>query len=337
MSSPSGRQVSFWEGRRVFVTGATGMVGSWLVKELLSLRAQVVVLVRDADPQSELYRSGDISRVSVVSGALEEYATLARALAEHEIETVFHLGALTIVGTAYQLPLAAFEANIRGTYNLLEACRLQRRTIQGIVLASSDKAYGDQESLPYTESMPLEGIHPYDVSKSCSDLLCRAYHRTYGLPLGVMRCGNTYGGGDLNWSRIIPGTIRSCLLGQAPVIRSDGTFLRDYIFVEDVVNAYVRLAERLKEPAVQGEAFNIGTETPTNVLRIVDIIQKLMGCKHLAPVIQGTAKAEIHNQYLSSKKARDILEWGPQFPLEQGMEKTIRWYESYLDCAGSRQ
>jgi len=320
----------FWNKRRVLVTGATGIIGSWLVKDLLAQGAYVVALVRDGDPQSELYRSGDIRRVSVVNGALEDFWTLERAINEHEVDTVFHLGAQTIVGTAHRFPLPTFDANIRGTYNLLEACRLHRDMVQRVVIASSDKAYGEQPNLPYTEDMPLNGCHPYEVSKSCADLIAQSYHHTYGLPVAIARCGNVYGGGDLNWSRIVPGTIRSFLRGERPVIRSDGTYVRDYIYVKDVARAYMRLAECLDDDRVRGEAFNFSTEIPLTVLELVRSIQRLMGCQHVEPQILDCAEGEIRSQHLSAAKARSILGWEPQFNLEQGLHETIEWYRVFL-------
>jgi CDP-glucose 4,6-dehydratase len=306
------------------------MIGSWLVKDLLAQGAYVAALVRDADPQSELYRSGDIRRVTVVNGALEDFWTLERAINEHEVDTVFHLGAQTIVGTAHRFPLPTFEANIRGTYNLLEACRLHSNMVQRVVIASSDKAYGEQPNLPYTEDMPLNGRHPYEVSKSCADLIAQCYHHTYGLPVAIARCGNVYGGGDLNWSRIVPGTIRSFLRGERPIIRSDGTYVRDYIYVKDVVRAYMRLAECLDDDRVQGEAFNFSTETPLTVLELVQAIQRLMNCEHIEPQILDYAEGEIRAQYLSAAKARSILSWEPRFNLEQGLRETIEWYRVFL-------
>ncbi len=320
-----------WKNRKVFVTGATGIVGSWLVKDLLAQDAHVVALVRDADPQSELYRSGDIRRISVISGALEDFRTLERAINEHKIDTVFHLGAQTIVGVAHRSPLPTFEANIRGTYNLLESCRLHSTIVQRIVIASSDKAYGEQTNLPYTEDMPLQGRYPYEVSKSCIDLITQGYHHTYNSPTAIARCGNIYGGGDLNWSRIVPDTIRFCLRGERPVIRSDGTYVRDYIYVKDVVHAYMRLAECLDDNRVQGEAFNFSNETPVTVLELTRMIQKLMKCEHLEPRILNAAEGEIHAQYLSAAKAAEILEWKPQFGLEQGLCETIEWYRSFFE------
>lgn len=321
----------FWkEGRRVFVTGATGIVGSWLVKELLAHGAYVVALVLDADPQSELYRSGDIQRVSVVNGALEDFWTLERAINLYEIDTVFHLGAQTIVGVAHRFPLPTFEANIRGTYNLLETCRLHSNMVRRVVIASSDKAYGEQPLLPYTENMPLNGRHPYEVSKSCADLIAQSYHHTYGLPVVITRCGNVYGGGDLNWSRIVPGTIRSLLRGERPIIRSDGTYVRDYIYVKDVGRAYMQLAKCLDDSRVQGEAFNFSTEKPMTVLELVNVIQKLMNCEHIKPDIRNCAEGEIRSQHLSAEKARTILKWEPEFDLESGLRETIAWYRGFF-------
>jgi CDP-glucose 4,6-dehydratase len=316
--------------RRAFVTGATGLVGSWLCRRLLDDGAQVVALVRDWDPQSELIRSGDIKRCSVVSGCLEDYPTLVRAIAEHETDTVFHLGAQAIVGTALISPLATFESNIRGTYNLLEACRVHRDLVQRTVVASSDKAYGDSEVLPYTEAMPANGRHPYDVSKSCTDLLAQTYAASYGLNLAVARCGNIFGGGDLNWSRIVPGTIRSVLEGKAPVLRSDGSFIRDYIYVEDVVDAYLALAEGAGREGVRGEAFNFSPQRPLTVLEITRAVLAAMDRPDLEPVILNQARAEIRDQYLDAGKAARVLGWEPRYALEEGLETTVAWYRAFM-------
>jgi CDP-glucose 4,6-dehydratase len=305
------------------------------VKGLLAHESSVVALVRDADPRSELYRSGDIQHISVVHGALEDFWTLERAINEHEVDTVFHLGAQTIVGTAHRSPLPTFESNIRGSYNLLEACRLHKDMVQRVVIASSDKAYGDQSNLPYTEDMSLNGRHPYEVSKSCADLIAQAYHYTYALPVAIARCGNTYGGGDLNWSRIVPGTIRSFLRGSHPIIRSDGTYVRDYIYVKDVVRAYMRLAENLDNDQVRGEAFNFSTESSINVLDVVAAIQKLMDCAHIEPEIQNRTEGEIPSQYISAVKARTTLGWQPDYGLESGLQETIQWYRRFLGEEGS--
>jgi CDP-glucose 4,6-dehydratase len=306
-------------------------VGAWLVKELLALGAYVVVLVRDADPQSELFRSKAIEKVTVVNGALEDLWTVERAINKHELDTVFHLGAQTIVGTARRFPFQTFEANVRGTYNLLEACRLHQALVKRVVVASSDKAYGDQAHLPYTEDTTLQGRYPYDVSKSCGDLIAQSYFHTYALPVAIARCGNIYGGGDLNWSRVVPGTIRSILRGARPIVRSDGTFVRDYIYVKDAALAYLRLAEHLADDAVQGHGFNFSIGRPMTVLEIVGEIQRLMQAEHLQPVIQNAAKGEILSQYLSSDKARRLLKWEPACGLEKGLEETIGWYREFLE------
>src|SRR5512138_143342 len=320
-----------WTARRVLVTGATGIVGSALTRRLLDAGAYVVVLVRDWDPQSELVRTGDIQRTSVVNGRLEDYGALERAINEHEIDTVFHLGAQPIVTTALRNPLPTFEANIRGSYNLLEACRVHRSLVSSVVVASSDKAYGDAPSLPYTEGMPLNGRHPYDVSKSCTDLLAMTYAHSYDMPVVVARCGNIYGGGDLNWSRIVPGTIRSLWRGERPVIRSNGLFTRDYIYVQDVADAYLALAPRAGDAGIKGEAFNFSPETRLTVLEIARLIQRLFGREDLEPLILDQARAEIKDQYLDSGKARTRLGWTPKWSLEAGLTDTIAWYRRFLD------
>lgn len=325
-----GSMINSWQGRKVFVTGATGMIGSWLVKELLAQEAVVVALVQDTDPQSEFFRSGDYRQSSIINGCLEDFWTLERAINLYEIDTVFHLGAQTIVGVAHRLPLPTLEANIRGTYNLLEACRLHKEQVKRVVIASSDKAYGEQSCLPYTEEMPLDGRHPYEVSKSCADLIAQAYHHTYGLPIAIARCGNVYGGGDLNWSRIVPGTIRSFVHGERPIIRSDGTYIRDYIYVQDVARAYIRMAECLDDKQVQGEAFNFSTEKPMTVLDLVSMIQVLMDCGHIKPDLRNSAEGEIRDQQLLASKARNMLKWEPAFDLESGLRETIGWYRDFL-------
>lgn len=323
--------VEFWRDRPTLVTGATGVVGSWLVKALLQRGARVVALVRDPDPQSEFYRSGDYQRCAIVSGRLEDFWTLERAINEQEVQTVFHLAAQAIVGVAHRFPWQTFEANVRGTYNLLEACRIHQNLVQQVVIASSDKAYGSPDQLPYVETMPLAGQHPYEVSKSCTDLIAQSYAHTYGLPVAIARCGNIYGGGDLNWSRIVPGTMRSLLTGKRPIIRSDGQFIRDYVYVEDAVGAYIDLAEQVSRPEVLGQAFNFSLEQPLSVIELVNQIRAVAQCEHLEPDIQNTAVGEIRSQYLDAQKARSILNWQPDFGLESGLTKTLDWYRYFMN------
>lgn len=322
---------AFWRDRPTLITGATGLVGAWLVKRLLEAQADVVCLVRDWVPQSELVRSGDIERVRVVRGDIRDQALLERVLGEYEIDTVIHLAAQTIVGIANRNPICTFETNIQGTWCLLEACRRSPKVKQ-IVVASSDKAYGDQEKLPYDETTPLQGQHPYDVSKSCADLIAHTYAKTYELPVVITRCGNFYGGGDLNWNRIVPGTIRSLLRGERPVIRSDGSYIRDYFYVEDGAAAYMLLAEQLaKRPELRGEAFNFSNEIQVTVLDLVHKIRHIIGSS-LEPIILNEASNEIKHQYLSAEKARRMLGWQPLFTLDEGLTRTIRWYRAFLSA-----
>ncbi len=319
----------FWKDRKVLVTGPTGLVGSWLVKALLAQDANVIVLIHDANPQSELYRSSDIQRVSVINGTLEDFGVLERAINQFEVDTIFHLGAQAIVGMANRFPLPTFETNIRGTYNLLEACRLHMDMVQRVVIATSDKIYGEQLSLPCTEETLPNGQFPYDVSKRCAELIAQTYHNTYTLPVAIIRCGNVYGGGDLNWSRIVPGTICSFLKGHRPTIRSDGTYVRDYIYVKDVTDGFMRLAELLEDKRVWGDAFNLSTEQPITVLEIVNVIRNLIGCEHLEPIVLNCVKGEIREQRLSVEKVRRLLKWKPVFDLESGLRETVDWYKAF--------
>jgi CDP-glucose 4,6-dehydratase len=319
----------FWRDRPVLVTGATGLLGSWLTRRLTESGADVVCLVRDWVPQSELVRSKTLDRVKVVRGDVRDRDLIERVLAEYEVDVVFHLAAQTIVGIANLNPISTFESNIQGTWNLLEACRRSPR-VRSIVVASSDKAYGDQETLPYAEDTPLEGRHPYDVSKSCADLIAQTYGKTYKLPVAVTRCGNFYGGGDLNWNRIVPGTVRSVLRGERPVIRSDGKFVRDYFYVEDGAAAYMLLAERVAEnPRLSGACFNFSNELQITVLDLVDKILRKMDSR-LQPDVRNEASNEIRHQYLSAQLARQTLGWSPLFTMEQGLDRTIAWYREFL-------
>ena len=321
--------IDFWRSRRVFVTGCTGILGSWLTQALVEAGAVVVGLIRDLVPHSNLFRSGVHAHIVQVDGDITDYGLLERALNEYEIDSVFHLAAQPLVRVANRMPAGTFETNVRGTWLLLEACRLSK-TVKRIVVASSDKAYGDQEVLPYIETAPLQGRHPYDVSKSCADLIARAFAYTYEMPLGVTRCGNIYGGGDLNWDRIVPGTMRSVLRGERPVIRSDGTLLRDYLYVDDIVEGYLRLAERLEDTSLHGQAFNFGLDDPKSAREIVDAIIALSDYPDLQPVILNQASHEIKRQYLFSEKARRVFGWQPRYSLEEGLRRTMEWYRAYL-------
>lgn len=324
-----GMNSSFWRDRPTFVTGATGLVGNWLVKRLMNAGASVVCLMRDWVPQSELVRSGIIKKIKVIRGDVRNQALLERVLGEYEVDTVIHLAAQTIVGIANRNPISTFETNIQGTWALLEACR-HSPTVKQIVTASSDKAYGNQEKLPYDESSSLQGQHPYDVSKSCADLIAHTYAMTYQLPVIITRCGNFYGGGDLNWNRVVPGTIRSIIRGEAPIIRSDGKFIRDYFYVKDGAAAYMCLVEKLAEnPDLCGEAFNLSNELQVTVLEVAKKILELMD-SDLEPVVLNDASNEIIRQYLSAAKARKILGWAPLYTLDQGLSETIQWYDNFF-------
>ena len=322
----------FWQDRPTFVTGAAGLVGGWLVRRLLDLGADVVCLVRDWVPQSELVRSRLIERAQVVRGDARDQALLERLLGEYEIDTCIHLAAQTIVGIANRNPVSTFETNIGGTWALLEACR-RSPMVKQVVLASSDKAYGEHDRPPYDEETPLQGRHPYDVSKSCADLIAQAYATTYDFPVVITRCGNFYGGGDLNWNRIVPGTIRSVLRGQRPIIRSDGHYVRDYFYVEDGAAVYTLLAERLSENSdLRGQAFNFSNETQVTVLELVERILGLMG-SDLEPDVRDEASNEIRCQYLSATRARRMLGWRPLFTLEEGLQRTVEWYKDFLEAS----
>ncbi|MBS5884088.1 MAG: GDP-mannose 4,6-dehydratase [Clostridium sp.] len=319
---------TFWNNKNVFITGGTGFLGSYLVKKLVNYGANVTILVRDYIPQSNIYRGEEYKKVNVVHGTLEDYLLIERTLGEYEIDTVFHLAAQAIVGVANRNPLGTFKSNIEGTWNILEAAR-KSPLIKRVIVASSDKAYGDQEKLPYDENMPLQGKHPYDVSKSCADLIAQTYYETYKLQVCITRCGNLYGGGDLNFNRIIPQSIQSILNKEAPVIRSDGSFIRDYFYIEDAVDAYINLAEKVVELNLGGQAFNFSNEIQLTVLELVNKILKIMGSS-MKPIILNQGSNEIIHQYLSAKKARTVLGWSPNYTIDEGLSKTIEWYTDFL-------
>lgn len=319
---------NFWKDRNVFVTGCTGLLGSWLTKSLAEKKANVVGLIRDSVPKSNLNWSGSADEIVTVRGAVEDYFLLERTINEYEVDSVFHLAAQTIVTIANRNPISTFKSNIEGTWNILEACR-RASLVSRIVVASSDKAYGDQVKLPYDENTPLEGRHPYDVSKSCADLICRAYFKTYALPVCITRCGNFYGGGDLNFNRIVPGTIRSVLNNERPIIRSDGTFLRDYFYIKDGAEAYLHLAKHMEDKSIHGDAFNFSIEQP---LTVVDIVNKVLEAMEsdLKPTILNRATNEIKDQYLTAQKARNLLNWRPLYTLEEGLKETVAWYKTFF-------
>lgn len=320
---------TFWQDRPVLITGATGHIGGWLVKHLLEVKADVVCLVRDWVPRCELVRTGLINKVKVVRGDLCDWELLRRSIGEYEINSVFHLAAQSIVSTANRDPVSTFETNIRGSWCLLEACRMNP-SVKQVVVASTDKVYGESDHLPYVENTPLLAVYPHDVSKACAEMIANSYAATYGLNLAFTRLPNIYGGGDLNWTRIVPGTIRSIVRNEQPVINSNGKFIRDYLYVEDAVSAHLLLAEKLAgNPDLRGQAFNISSETYLSVLELVERISKLMGSS-LQPLVRDQAKNEIKNQYLSAQKARQMIGWQPLITMDEGLRRTIDWYKSFL-------
>lgn len=328
MSNQPSRE--FWSTKRVLVTGATGMVGAWVTRWLVDAGAHTVAFISDSDPQSELFRSGYINQVSVMNGRLENYDDVERAINNQEIDSIIHLGAQPIVGAADRSPRHTFESNIQGTWNVLDAARVLSGLVERIVVASSDKAYGTQVVLPYTEEMSMNGDHPYEVSKSCTDLISTTYARTYGLPVTIARCGNIYGGGDLNWNRIVPGTFRSILRGEQPVLRSDGTFVRDYLHVDDIVSAYLLLGERSHEQELKGQGFNFSDESPLTVMEIYRAICEAAERPGLEPRILNSATGEIKDQYLDSSKAHEVLGWRASVSLQDGLAKSWQWYRDLL-------
>lgn len=324
----------FWRDRPTLVTGATGFLGSHLTGQLVELGAAVVVLVRDdvrPTPVRELWGG----RVTCVSGDVVDQPLLERVLGEYEVRTVFHLAAQTLVGVANNNPVSTFDTNIRGTWSLLEAAR-RSPLVEQVVVASSDKAYGSQSTLPYSEDMPLLAIHPYDVSKACGDMLAMSYHQVHHLPVALTRCGNFYGPGDTNWNRLVPGTVRSLLRGDRPILRSDGSLIRDYLYITDAALAYLRLAEAMAgDPAVVGEAFNFSTERPMTVLELAELIRRAVGRLDLELDIRSTARHEIEHQHLSAEKARRMLGWKPHHTVEDAIEITVGWYRQFLGTSAA--
>ena len=332
-----------WLGRRVFITGCTGLLGSHLTQRLHQQGAEIVALLRDGVPKS-LFFSDEPNwslhkKVITVRGNIEDFHLMERILNEYEIDTVFHLAAQTIVGTANRNPLATFKANIEGTWNILEAARIHQKKVRRVLIASSDKAYGNLKGESYDESYPLAGEHPYDVSKSCADLISHTYYKSYQLPVVVTRCGNFFGPGDLNFNRIVPGTIRDVLMGRNPVIRSNGKFIRDYIYAVDGAHAYLSLAEAMTEDPrtgqikFAGEAFNFSYELRLSVLDVVHKILALMGKEDLKPIILNEANNEIPVQSLNSSKAERLLQWKPQFGFDEGLKATIQWYTDLIQAS----
>jgi CDP-glucose 4,6-dehydratase len=320
---------SFWHERTVLVTGATGLLGGWLIKQLIHEGAEVVALVRDQSPGCMAVRENLLERCVVVRGSLTDAALLRRTLAEYSPQTVFHLAAQTLVGVAKQDPVGTLEANVQGSWTLLEACRACN--VPQVIVASSDKAYGCSNDLPYLETHPLQGHFPYEVSKSCVDLISQMYAVTYGLPVCIVRCGNLFGGGDLNFSRTVPGAIRDTLHNRRFVIRSDGKYIRDFLYVEDAVFAYLTVSECLaKDPSLAGEAFNFSLEVKLSVLEVVGRVLHAMGREDLSPIVQNTASNEIREQYMLSAKARERLNWSPVYGMEEGVARTITWYKNYF-------
>jgi CDP-glucose 4,6-dehydratase len=306
------------------------MVGSWLTRWLVDSQAYTVAFVSDIDPQSELVRSKYLGKCAVIQGRLENYEDIERAINNHEIDSIFHLGAQPIVGAADRSPRHTFESNIQGTWNVLDAARALGSLVKRIVVASSDKAYGTQPVLPYTEQMSLQGARPYEVSKSCTDLISVTYAKTYRMPVTIARCGNIYGGGDLNWNRIVPGTLRALLRNEQPVLRSDGTFVRDYLHVDDIVYAYLLLGQHSDREDFCGEAFNFSDESPLTVKQIYEAICHAAEQTGTIPKVLNTASGEIHDQYLDSTKAHTLLGWHATVSLEEGLSKTFQWYSNLL-------
>ena len=321
---------SFYSGKSVLVTGATGLVGPYLVKSLIENGAQVTCLVRDLVPDSLFFMEGLDRKVNIARGEVEDYGSVERTVNEYEPEIAFHLGAQALVQRGVRSPVSTFRANIEGTWNVLEACRTHDKLVSAVVVASSDKAYGEQKKLPYTEDSPMQGRFPYDVSKSCADLLAQSYGATYGMPVSISRCGNFFGGGDLNWSRIVPGTLKSAYSNERPIIRSDGSYIRDYIYVKDAASAYMALGEKTGEKKFRGEAFNFSNGQQLTVLELVRKILVAAGKSSLKPDVKNEPLYEIRKQHLDASKAGKVLGWKSGWGIEKGLKETAEWYAAYF-------
>ncbi len=322
-------RINFWKNKNVFITGADGFIGGWLTKYLVELKSNVYVIVRDLKTKNALDIHDLKNKVTIIQGDITDFQLIKRILNEYKIDTIFHLAAQALVEIANKSPLSTFESNIKGTWTILEATR-ELRNIPRIIVASSDKAYGEQKNLPYTEDQKLNGLYPYDASKACADIISRSYSKSYNLPIAVTRNANTYGGGDLNKKRIIPDTIISILKGDDLIIRSDGTPERDYMYIKDAVDCYLTLAENLDKEEIKGNAFNFGTQTPVSVMDVVKEIINISGI-YIKPRIEGKATNEIDRQYLCIEKVKKLLKWEPKYSLKQGLKETYEWYKENLE------
>jgi len=320
---------AFWKNKNVLITGYRGFLGSHITKTLLDTKAKITGVDRISQSGKTILTPNDYDRIHIILGDITDYAQIANAINGNKINVIFHIAAKALVGECLDNPLDAFTTNIQGTWNVLEAAR-NCKTVKAVIVSSSDKAYGDNNELPYKEGHPLQGNHPYDVSKSCADLLAETYHHTYGLPVCVTRCGNIHGPGDYNFSRIIPETIKSALQDTTLNIRSDGKPTRDYTYIEDIVNGYILIAEYLQRLLLAGHAFNLSGENPVSVIDIVKLTYKLMGKKPNYKILN-QAKYEIQDQYLSAKKAHILLGWKPKYSLEEGLIKTIDWLKGTIN------
>ena len=322
-------QNNFWEVKNVLITGGTGFLGSWLTKELVERKAKVYCFVKKIQKDSNFERMGLNRQAKVVFGSILDIDLLKFYLDKYQIDSVFHLAAQQLVQVALKNPSDTIKTNVLGTTNVLEACR-QNGQIKRIVVASTDRAYGSYEKPPCQEYYPLKGEYPYDVSKSCADLIAQAYAKTYKMPIAITRCSNIYGGGDFNFDRIIPETIKHLLFNEEITIRSNGKFKREFFYVKDAVFAYLMLAEKISELNLCGEAFNFGSNSPVEILEVVKKIISISEVKNAIINVLDSAQAEVKDQYLSSKKAKEILGWEPKYNLERGLKETYNWYKEYF-------